>query len=179
MKTTNHILKPGFSLLEIMFALVIMVAGFSTLFSLLPRTLQGAAASSSYEKSLELHESITKDVLHYVQYSLDNNSNYTNNSSLDPTIDSADLDPVQDNVTFVYHIDLKDDTEVFFNIKGDKLNEASKKSYYKINISFEEKIVNESLEKEILIVSIETAWPYIQATGKSKNQLKSIKTLSL
>lgn len=178
----NYNLKPGFSLLEVMFALTIMVIGLSSLFVLLPKTLAGATSGRTQEQALEIHEAITQDVMYYLK----TKTSQRKQQGIDTEITGALENDL--NLTFIYNIQIPSDSfnsitpvivETFFDLKGNQLAEASKKSYYKSSVSITEELIDKNLEKKIRIISIKTVWPYIAATGASANQLKSIKTLSL
>ncbi len=181
MLTHNH-LKSGFSLLEVMFALTIMIIGLSSLFVLLPKTLEGATSSRTQEQALEIHETINQDIMFYLRTA----SSQREKDGIDEAIVS-NLDNDL-NLTFIYNIQMPSDNfnanepvtvNTYFDIKGNQLEGKSKKSYYKSSASITEEILDNNLGKKVRIISIETVWPYIAATGSSTYQLKSIKTLSL
>gem|GEM_PF-2920610 len=183
MMLNNNHLKPGFSLIEVMFALTIMIIGLSSLFSLLPKTLEGATGSRTQEFALEIHESITQDIMYYLKTSMTQRE--------EEGIDEAVTENLENkqNLTFIYNIQMPSadnfntnepvTVEVFFDLKGNQLSEASKQSYYKSSASIIEEVIDVNLDKKVRIISIETVWPYIAATGASRYQLKSVKTLSL
>ena len=168
----NYNLKHGFSLIEVMFALTIMVIGLSSLFVLLPKTLAGATSGRTQEQALEIHEAVTQDIMYYLK----TKTSQRKRQGLDAQVTKNLANEL--NLTFIYNIQIPTDNfnsttpvtvDTFFDLKGNQLAEASKKSYYKSSVSITEELIDEILERKIRIINIETVWPYIQATGAIDN----------